>query len=46
MMFVDIGWWEGVVAGAGWGLVAGFLLGVRWLRAFIRELGDEPPKGR
>lgn len=45
-MIIDLLWFEGAVAGFGWGLLIGFLLGVRWFRDFVREMAgeSEPPK--
>lgn len=31
----------GAVAGAGWGVFLGFLLGVQWLRSLINESGED-----
>jgi hypothetical protein len=32
-------WFAGAIAGAGWGVFVGFLLGVAWLWRRLRELG-------
>jgi len=40
-IMVDWVWWEGVIAGLGWGLVIGGVLGVRWLEQRIVTEHDE-----